>query len=57
MSEAVGIAVKSERERCARLIEQMPLAEILLAAGEMTSGERLLVKSLKNVFARKIRNQ
>lgn len=44
-------------EACAALCEKMPMSEILLAAGEMTAGERRTVRALQKWFAHKIRTQ
>jgi len=51
------IMAADEREACARLVEEMKMGEILLAAGEMTAQERRTVRALQKWLAHKIRNR
>lgn len=57
LNRRVAYAAAAECEACARLIEGMSVAEILLAAGEMTAQERRTVKAVQRLFAHKIRER
>lgn len=57
MASFLDDAADQEREACAALVEKMPMGEILLAAGEMTTGERRTARALQKWFAHKIRTR
>lgn len=53
--EAFREAVCAEREACAKVIEETKMGDVLLAAGELTAGERRSVRALLPWLANKVR--
>lgn len=57
LGSAIEKAILAEREACAKAIEDMKMGEILLAAGELTTGERRTVRALLPWLAHKLRSR
>jgi hypothetical protein len=53
-AEWVAEVRADERQRCASLVARVTMSEVLLAAGELTAGERRVVKALLPWLANKI---
>jgi hypothetical protein len=51
------LEVLKEREACASMVEKISMGEILLAAGEMTAGEKRVCKATLKWVAHKIRTR